>query len=121
MARNFGSGRRTDKAWLPLQGTSAALTSDSTAIVGGPLSFVGPGTILRCRTNFIVAFGAATVALDDVAVCLGLGIVSTDAAMLGATAMPDPHDEPDYPWLWWKDVHMFSTFAIDGMGTDVSG
>ena len=42
-------------------------------------------------------------------------MVSTDAATLGATAMPDPLGEVDYSWLYWAD-HTFSY-----PGTAVSG
>ena len=38
---------------------------------------------------------------------------------LGATALPDPFDEPDYPWLYWKE-HMFH-FGAATSGTAGEG
>jgi len=122
MARNFQrSGRPTDKAWLKIPSSSLSITSAGTVIAAGVLNFTGPGTILRVRGDILFAFGGVTVALDEMTFAMGLGLVSSDAAALGATAMPDPAAEADYPWLWWKEFSMFSTFAIDGTGTDHSG
>jgi len=44
---------------------------------------------------------AAPAAGDEMEFCIGIGVVSSDAATVGASAMPDPCDEPEYPWLYW--------------------
>jgi len=68
-----------------------------------------------------LAFNATTTALDECKIVLALGMISTDAFSLGSTAVPDPAGEPEYPWLWWKSLQMFSPFVIDGTGSDDSG
>ena len=45
---------------------------------------------------------------DTIGITWGLGIVSTDAATLGATALPDPAGDSDFPWLWWGDMFLRS-------------
>ena len=49
---------------------------------------------------------------DRIRLTFGLGIVSTDAATLGSTAVPDPGGEPDYPWLWWGTMDLLSYLAV---------
>ena len=49
-------------------------------------------------------------------ITLGVGIVSSDALAVGATAMPDPAGEPDYPWLWWYPMLLCSGVASDTVG-----
>ena len=46
---------------------------------------------------------AITAAFDGFSlVAAGIGIVSTDAAGIGATAMPSPLDDADWPgWVWY--------------------
>ncbi len=117
--RSFG--RKQLKAWLAIPGGSRDLTSVTTTIAPGNLTFTGPGTILRVRGDMWLAFSATTTALDQAEVTFGLALVSADAAVLGSTAVPDPGGDPDFPWLWWKSVSMFSTFVIDGTGSDNSG
>ena len=54
-------------------------------------------------------------------VTFGLGIVSTDAATLGATALPEPNGDCEYPWLWWGEIFLQAPVAnaglISGFGT----
>ncbi len=70
-----------------------------------------PATILRCR-GYVQAYLDATRQVGDImVVTAALGIVSTDAFNLGATAFPDPADEPAYPWLWWGQMTLESTLA----------
>ena len=45
---------------------------------------------------------AAPVAGDFCSIFFGLAVLSTDAVAVGATAVPDPVGEPQYPWIFWK-------------------
>ncbi len=113
MARRH-TGRVIDfKAWLAIPSWSAAVSGTSTTI-NGILSFTGPGTILRAR-GFVQASLDATMQVgDEISMAWGLGIVSTDAAVAGATAMPDPGGDADYPWLWWEQMTLRSEETLQG-------
>jgi len=121
MARNFRSTRMT-KTWSNVNiGGSANLASASTNILGLVSVVLQPETILRAIGEVFVSIRTATTALDEAIITFGLGIVSADAASAGGTSMPDPADEPEYPWMWWHTHHFFSAFAVDGTGSDEFG
>ena len=121
MARQIrGSGRRTDKQWGFMPSGVTSLTTATTVIAPGGLSFSEPGTIMRCRGSMFLGISAATAAGDEAKVAFGLALVSTDAFDAGSGSMPDPAAEPDYPWLWWTQETIFSPFVIDGTGSDDS-
>ncbi len=105
-------GRTIDrKEWLAIGGLSAGV-STATTLIGGIFTPGLPVTILRCRCPHIYAFMDNTrQAGDTLELTFGLGIVSQDAGALGATAMPDPAAEPDYPWLWWGSMFLDSDEA----------
>ena len=76
-------------------------TGDATSIVGS-FGFTSPETVVRLMGEYIVgAAGAPPTAGDAATITVGIGVVSTDAAAVGASAMPDPETEPEYPWLFW--------------------
>ncbi len=106
------SNRRMEKAWLSTGISRSLMTGNATILFSGALNFVAPGTILRMIGEYLISPTSAPAALDSAVITVGIGIVSTDAAALGATAMPDPAVDGDYPWLYWAS-HAF-TFA----GTD---
>jgi len=55
------------------------------------------GEVLVCPTA-----GGTFAAGDDCEITHGFAVVSTDAAAVASAAgLPDPADEPGYPWLWW--------------------
>ncbi len=121
MARNFRGPTIRQKAWATVP-RSILTTATNETIIGGVLDFIGAGTILRVRCNdILMSFDGAQQAGDDINLTLGLGVVSTDAAVLGATAMPDPLAENDYPWLWWGNYTLRSTAAaaFNQLGTSV--
>ena len=106
MARRSSYAKKIDfKQWDGIPGILRDSASEGTA-TGGGLSFVQSVTILRCRTSVILQFDETRQAGDQMDVGLGLAIVSTDAATLGATAVPDPLEEPEFPWLYWVDQHL---------------
>ena len=112
-----GHGNRMPRAWSALSGISIAFTSNSTAN-GGALNFTTPSTIVRILGEYTASLAGTLAANDEAVVTVGIGIVSTDASALGATALPDPGDEPEYPWLYWA-AHDLSTqlgAATDNLG-----
>ena len=105
------TGRVIDfKSWLGIPSISLTLTA-STTVIGASLAFQGPATILRCRGRLLFHLDETQQASDEVKIGCGLGIVSTDAFTLGATAMPDPSGDPEFPWLWWDELTFSSSLA----------
>ena len=103
MARSFAAKRR--KEWSSMGNSSLAFTASSTA-VGGNLAFgTGGFTVLRLRGEILVTLtaGGTFAAGDQALLTMAAGMVSTDAATLGATAVPDPGTTEDigFPWIWW--------------------
>ncbi len=98
---------RRRKEWSGLPGTIFALTSDSTT-AGGILAFAGSGnTILRMMGGYVIGPTSAPAAVDRVVLTVAMGIVSSDAASAGSASLPDPADEPEYPWLYWRQHALF--------------
>ncbi len=118
--RSFrGTGKKIDfKQWDAAPGSLFQIQADATTL-GGGLSFSIPATILRFRGYVSAFFDATGLSVGDrMCVAVGVAIVSTDAFTLGATAMPDPAGEPDYPWIWWKEfcLHSEQTAAHSAYG-----
>ena len=108
MARGsrFGAGYvRKEKRWTSLPGINLALVASGTTI-GGSINFGENLTVMRMIGEYILGPTGAITAGDACSIKLGIGVVSTDAATLGATAVPDPGGEPSYPWLFWA-THAF--------------
>ena len=103
-------GMRQRKHWHSLTPSGAAFTANATAILGSFTAGQGdPFTVLRfIGQALVVPLPGGTFAAADVArITMAVGIVSADALAVGASAMPDPDSEPDYPWLWW-----YSTIVV---------
>ncbi len=111
MAR--GSYSKLTKEWVSIPGKVALLTATGT-VGGSKFDFSTAGTVLRMIGEYCIGPTSAPTAVDGCTIGIGIGIVSTDAATLGATALPDPVLEPNYPWLYWG-VHdfYFSTNEAD--------
>ncbi len=106
-------GKKIDnKEWTFLAGQTQDVTADSTFIAQGFLNFAIPGTILRCRGNFLVSMLIGGLTADDqTQVGFGLALLSTDAVAAGAGSLPDPLGEPGFPWLWWSDTTVYTINA----------
>ncbi len=118
MARNFGTQRKA-KLWAGIPTTLLGLTADNT-FLGGSLAFTSPQTVLRMLGEYVIGPASAVVAGDDVEITVALGKVSTDAFALGASAVPDPNGEPEYPWLYWKQ-HVFTFPTTSGDPSAATG
>ena len=115
-------GRTIDfKSWFGMSSLRQSFSTDGTRLASGSLGFTSTSTILRVRTPEILAFFDNTQQAGDlINLTFGLGIFSTDAVALGATAMPDPGAEADYPWLWWGSIHLEGDAAASESGTGIS-
>jgi len=61
----------------------------------------GGVTIVRIRGGFDIWLEAAVSVGDGYnPVAVGIGIVSSDAFAIGATAMPGPLSDPEWDWMW---------------------
>ena len=116
MANFRGGGRRMAKQWVALAATPLALTASATAI-GGSLVATEAFTVLRMIGEYIISPTSAPTAGDQTRVIVGIGVVSADALAVGASAMPDPGAEAEYPWLYWADhPFFFNSTALGGSG-----
>ncbi len=117
MARR--SGKTIDyKQWSGLPGINLDSAAAAT-LAGGSLAFAAPATILRVRGMVMVNQDGATDGATQF-VTMGLGIVSTDAVAAGAASLPDPGDEPEYPWLYWLSVPLRSAIISGSTVGDIA-
>ncbi len=121
MARSRQGGTRMVKQW---SGTGAAhiqMTAAGT-FGGGSTAFAASGTILRLFGEYILGPTSAVGVDDRALITVGVGIVSTDAASLGATAFPDPGDEPEYPWMYYASHALhYRDILADGQDGGIQG
>ncbi len=94
-------------------------TSSAATFSGASIAFAIPGTILRARGQIMAVLDTATDG-DDLRIGFGLALLSTDAFALGATALPDPLGEPEYPWLWWYETQLSSTLMVAGQVSELA-
>lgn len=118
--RGHARGPRQRKHWHSL-GTNilVEMTGNGTFLLGSFTAGGGePFTFLRGLGELVIGPDEAGIVIGDSArVTVGLGIVSADAVVVGASAVPDPADEPDYPWLWWYASHLL---FISGSASNTS-
>ncbi len=114
MATRGSYGPRMDKHWSAHGGISFSATANGLA-VGSPLNFDESWTVLRMIGSWIAGPDAAPTAQDQCTVTIGIGVFSMDAITLGITALPEPLQEPEFPWLYWESHRLFMA------GTDVEG
>ena len=115
MARPFRRtpGKTIDrKEWATIPGITLSSAASVGLLQGGRIDFMAPFTVLWSRGRFMVYFDETVQADDKAVVGMGLAVVSTDAAVLGATALPDPIGDPEYPWLYWTDFDLGSVETI---------
>ncbi len=95
------------------------VTAIATVISGSGLAFAIPATILRVRGYVTAAFDETKQVGDTMRIIFGLGIVSSDAFTLGATALPNPGGQAEYPWLWWGggNLEAFVAAGEEAFGT----
>ncbi len=109
------------KEWMFTDSAIEADFTTDTTLLFTTLLFTETRTILRMLGEFVIGPTAAPVDGDGVEMSVGFGIVSADAVGVGSTAMPDPSQEPEYPWLYWSSHPFFfrSTDVQQALGTGV--
>ncbi len=95
------TGARLQKRWEGLAATTLDITVAGTYPLSGSLAITVPTTVLRMIGEYIIAPTAVIQSQDQIFFTVGIAVISTDAATLGATAMPDPLGEPGFPWLYY--------------------
>ena len=96
---NGRHGPRMDKEWQVIGGIELLLTGAGTSLSLG----LAPGTaatVIRMIGEYLILNTGSVVVLDSVQIAVGIGVFLTDAFIAGAT--PDPAQEPEFPWLYWK-------------------
>ena len=119
MADRVVRGPRMQKHWHEIKGATILFTVSTTQVMDS-LALSGPWTALRMIGEYIISPTSLPTALDAVTVGIGIGVVSTDAVVVGGSAMPDPTGEPDYPWLYWADHDFyFIDNSLETVGSPV--
>ena len=106
MARHVVRTQKKAKLWQGIPSIQLAMAANGT-FAGPSLPFTSPQTVIRMLGEYVVTVTATPAAADAAKVGVGLAKVSTDAFGAGATALPDPISDPDFPWLYWA-VHVFA-------------
>ncbi len=117
---NGRRGARQMKHWHQSSDVVGLLTGNATVILAS-FDIPDPATLLRTLGSVLVAPTGGTVfSSGDRASCtFGLGIVSTDAFAVGATAMPDPATE-EYDWLWYYKTFVSFEASVDHPGAEIA-
>jgi len=105
MAHGRSRGTRQRKHWHRIPTAETHFTANGTALMG-VFSLNDPATVLRMLGEYVIEPTGAVASSDAACIGVGIGLVSSDSAELGATAVPDPIDEADFPWLYWAE-HAF--------------
>jgi len=110
------------KQWQALPGLVTTVAAAQTFLGSGALNFLQPGTILRVHCpNLLVMFDATKQVGDEISVSMGLGVFATDAVAAGAASMPDPANEPEFPWMMWDQFALKAELAAgeEALGSSV--
>ncbi len=87
---------------------STAAFSGGATFALGTTSFAVPGTVLRMIGEYLITPTVDLTAGDHAVISVGIGVVSSDAATLGASAVPDPTAEAEFPWLYYASHPIFA-------------
>ena len=116
MADRF-RGQKKAKLWSFIPSIGLTFSANGTQGAAS-LSFTSPQTVIRMLGEYTIGAHAAITALDEAVLVVAIGKVSTDAFVLGSTALPDPGAEPEYPWLYWASHPLyFPTSSLEGQVT----
>ncbi len=115
MGRDFQRGARMSKHWDFIPAISVAFTGDNPAL-GGSIAFARAQTVIRMIGSYTITATTVVSAQDSADIGLAIGVISTDAFVAGASAVPDPLGEPDYPWLFWADESLMWPTAVSDQG-----
>ena len=103
-----------------LSRTAFAGTGKTLWTSGIVLANEAKATLIRTRGEFLFTLDLCTNAGDGMLGAIGLGIVSDEAFAVGASACPDPYDQPEWPgWFWHTYFNIFGV-AAQSAGQDVA-
>ena len=113
---------RMIKSWAIEDDFVTALTANVTSLqVSG--TFAEPTTIMRYLLEYLIAptAGGTFAAGDRCLIGVGIGVNNTEAVAVGSTAMPDPIDDVDFPWLYWAvhAIHFVTATESDQLGSQM--
>jgi len=94
---------RQRKSWDSFGLTQHIIVGNGTFASGTTLTVVAgtmPFTVLRMLGEYVIGPTVAPTVSDFCNIGVGIAKVSVDAISLGATALPDPIGDMDYPWLY---------------------
>ncbi len=113
MARGRSGIARQAKIWDGILGSVVDQTGAETVAPAG-IAVTDARTVLRMIGEYVISLTGAATLSDAAFIAVAIGIVSSDAFAAGA--IPDPADEPEYPWLYWAD-HAFNYGTAVGTGS----
>ncbi len=114
MARAFARQRRMKKRWSSLPFHTISMTGTGTFFGAASLGFSESETIIRLLGEYAILPTSNSAAGDRAIISVGIGIVSTDAAVVGAASLPDPAGDAGYPWMYSASHPLaFSTATSD--------
>ncbi len=102
--------------WTSMGSFNLALTGDGTSIGAGALAATSRFTVRRVRGRYTLRLNGTLAAEDEVRIGVGLAVVSTDAATLGASAIPDVLGDADFSWMYWAEHRL----AMPGASTSAT-
>ena len=123
----FGGRSRTPRR-LTAWGLGPQMTDQSITATGKVIWSTGIGiveqvaTLVRTRGAFMARVLSVAAATDSMVGAIGLGIVSTDAFAVGATAVPGPFTDPEWDgWLWHQYYTLAGVTATAADGSNAVG
>ncbi len=119
MADRFRTPRK-EKQWGFVPGFNVDMAAFGTFLVAR-IAFTSKQTVLRMLGEYVITTRPTVANADRAVIAVGIGKVSSDAFGVGATAMPDPSGEPEYPWLYWASHAIASTSTDAANSSQVNG
>ena len=104
------------KHWVGVTGYGQDLGAFGTFLVqqvGGTGGLADAFTVIRMLGEYTIFPTSALVQGDEATISVGIAVVSSDAATVGPTAMPDPADDQEYPWLYWASHPFGANNAVE--------
>ncbi len=120
MADRFRTPRK-EKQWGAIFGASQNLSAFGLFTTVGKIDFTSKQTVLRMIGEYVITSRPVLANADEADVTVAIGKFATDAYTLGATAMPEPNQEPEFPWLYWASHPFHSTGTEADNNAQVNG
>ena len=98
--------------------TSIPISANTAFIVGSGQEFLFDGdTVVRIRGSMLLQLTNVTASGDGFVGAVGIGIVSTPAFAVGATAVPTPITESEWDgWMWHQFLNVTGSADLTDQG-----